>query len=533
MADFANHRWFTVYLALTTVLAGALVMVIEVLGSRVIGPFFGVSLFVWTSLIAVTLTALALGYAVGGRLADRFSSPDALYGLLLLAGLLTLPIPALKPLVLEAALPLGLRAGALTASLLLFGPALFLLGCVTPYVARIAVREMRHLGKTIGAFYAASTVGSIMGTVLAGFFLIPSLGVSHVFVLSGGLLIALAVGYFVFFRRYWWGLLALVVPLASVPHPEMPRALMPDGTEVAVVHSRDSPYGSVKVIDYRHGSVHTRELVIDGLVQGGIDMATRESVYEYSYLLQWLPYAMNPAGKSCLVIGLGAGLVARWYDARGIATDAVDIDPEVVSIARAYFGLEPRLNVVIADARAFLGTGTKRYDYVVLDVFNGDTTPAHLLSVEALRQIKLRLAEDGILALNLMGSLTTHSFMTASIVRTLETVYKNIMIYKTFDVDDGDGAGNIVVIAHDGAPRPPDARVLARAQVHPHAEPLVRQGFIQPFRFPPGTPAMLLTDEFNPVDARDLWLKERVRRRILESTPPAVLHSSRQAGHHA
>lgn len=518
-----HGRWFTAYLIATAVLCGALVMVIEVLGSRVMGPFFGVSLFVWTSLITVTLAALAAGYAIGGRLADRFSSPDALYLLVLAAGALTLPIPVLRPLVLEAVLPLGLRFGALASATLLFGPALFLLGCVSPFLVRIAVREMQHLGKTVGAFYAASTLGSIMGTALTGFFLIPMLGVGRIFVVSGTLLIVLAVFYFVAVRRVWWAAAGLLLPLAITPPKVLPNAVMPDGTRVSVVHSQDSFYGNLKAVDYSQGGTHMRELVIDGLVQGGMDLATGQSVYEYAYLLEWLPYAMHPAGRNCLVIGLGAGMVPRWYQARGVATDVVDIDPAVVEVAREFFGFDGAAHVFVADARAFLRAGSKRYDYVIVDVFTGDTTPAHLLSVEAVRLIKSRQSERGILALNLMGSLATHTFMTASVVKTLEAVYANVVIYPAYRMDAGDGAGNLVVIAYDGEPIALDVQALTAYPVHPLAAELTRHAIAHPFRFGMETPAVILTDDYNPIDVYDLWLKERVRKHILDSTHHRIL----------
>ena len=192
---------FTYYLIMTAMLCGALVMVIEVLGSRVIGPFFGVSLFVWTSLITVTLVALAAGYAAGGVLADKKADPDYLYAIILAAGLLVLAVPWSKAVVLKATLPLGLRLGALASALLLFGPSLFLLGCVSPYIVRLAAREMTSIGRTVGLFYALSTVGSFFGTLLTGFVLIAWLGVSRIFHVTGLLLIALAVVYFIIVKR--------------------------------------------------------------------------------------------------------------------------------------------------------------------------------------------------------------------------------------------------------------------------------------------------------------------------------------------
>src|SRR5210317_1396119 len=133
-----NEKGFIWFLMLTALTGGALIMVVEVLGSKVIGPFFGVSLFVWTSLIAVTMIALAAGYAVGGFLSDRREHADNLYGIIAVAGVAVLLIPILAPTVLKLCMPMGLRAGAFFSSCLLFGPSLFLMGCISPYVIKIA-----------------------------------------------------------------------------------------------------------------------------------------------------------------------------------------------------------------------------------------------------------------------------------------------------------------------------------------------------------------------------------------------------------
>jgi spermidine synthase len=521
-SEVRGKRWFTYYLIATTILCGALVMVIEVLGSRVLGPFFGVSLFVWTSLITVTLVALAAGYAIGGRWSDRCDSPDALYLILIAAGLLVLLVPWLKPLVIKATLPLGLRWGALASALFLFGPALFLLGCVSPWVIKLAAREMQHLGKTVGAYYAASTAGSVAGTIVTGFFLIPFLGVDRIFWLAGALLLALGAGYFAIWRGKWIALAAFA-PLMALPPANLPQATMPGGTRASVVHSRDSFYGNLKVVEYRKGAMHTRELVIDGLVQGGIDLASALSVYEYPYLLQALPVAMHTAGRRCLVIGLGAGVVPRWYQARGIATDVVDIDPDVVALAHKYFGLDTRTRVFVEDARAFLGRGNDRYDYLILDVFNGDTTPGHLLSLEAMHLARARLNDKGVVAINLIGSLGAHAEMTHAVINTLRTVFANVAAYPLFAPNAGDAAGNLVLIAYDGAPRLPDAGEFGHMAIHPMAQTAVRPALRSPLTIPPALPGAILTDNFNPIDVRDLWLKEWLRENILASTHIEIL----------
>jgi len=522
-----HSKSFIAFLIATAALCGALVMVVEVLGSRVIGPFFGVSLFVWTSLITVTMVALAAGYAIGGHLSDHRSSPDWLYGIIMVSGILVMLIPALKGPLLQMCLPLGLRWGSLTSAFLLFGPALFLLGCVSPYVVKIAAREMHNIGRTVGSFYAISTVGSVIGTLLTGFVLIAYLGVNQIFLLTGSLLIGLAVFYFLFFRRKWAFALAALFPLLLLPQPSHVSKVMPDGTRVERIADRDSFYGNLKVVDYSYQAKHYRELLIDGLVQGGIDQNNGLSIYEYPYLLQFLPYALNPDGKNCLVIGLGAGVVPAWYQAQGVHTEVVDIDPAVVDLARSYFGLNPAIPVHIEDARYFLINASQRYDYLILDVFNGDTTPGHLLSIEAMRLAKQRLAPNGVLAVNLVGSVNHHTLMTSSIVKTLQGVFDQVAIYPSFDPALGEGTGNLEIIAYDGAQRALQLDRISNITIHSGAENTVRNSMRQPFVLAPHTEAMILSDNYNPVDFYDLWLKEQVRKIILDTTDFDILLSLR------
>lgn len=517
-------KWLLVYLMFTAMISGALVMVIEVLGSRVIGPFFGVSLFVWTSLIAVTLISLSLGYAIGGHIADKRGTAEYLYGIILLAGVAVLLIPFLKSAVLKFCLPLGLRWGAFVSTALLFGPALFLLGCVSPYLVKIAASELKSIGRTVGGLYALSTVGSVIGTVLTGFVLIAYLGVDSIFYLVGTLLVFLALVFFVFFRRIRWAasLAALPFIIFLTDTDAIPDKVMKNGTRVSMVASHDSYYGNLKVVEYSYGNKRTRELIIDGLIQGGIDVNSGQSIYAYSYYLTLLPYALHPEIERALVIGMGAGIVPRWFEQQGIRTDVVDIDPTVFDYARRYFGVKVSGREFTQDARYFAQSSRDTYDVVVLDVFTGDTTPAHLLSLESLRMVGERLADQGVLAINLVGSLYTDNYMTASIVRTLREVFDQVDVYPTVDLAKKDG-GNLAVIAYQGTRRQPDFSRIDAFDISHYARDNVLANLGRRFEFPEGTPAIVLTDDYNPVDFFDAGLKEDVRRDILDTTEWDIL----------
>jgi len=514
----ANKMTSTALLLLTALLCGATVMVIEILGSRVIGPFFGASLYVWTSLITVTLVALAAGYWGGGILSDRSqNSINWLYALIGLAGFFIMLVPLIKMPVIKMVLPVGLRMGSLLSAGLLFGLPLLLLGMVSPLIVRIAVRETSSVGRTVGLFSSVSTIGSFIGTVCTGFILIAYFNVDRIFIVLGGSLLSLSVIYAVVFRRFWLLLPLLLLPFTIPESGAVKSKHLTNGTEVKRTFFRDSFYGNMQVLEYSFGNRRTRELVVDATVQGGIDTVSRLSVYEYPYFLQFIPRAINPKGKECLVIGLGAGVIPMWYEKQGVRADVVDIDPEVFDVARRFFSFNISGKSIVEDARYFLNTPGKQYDYVILDVFNGDNTPYHLLSREALITLKQRLTPGGILGINVWGNLKSDTYMTASIVRTLKEVFSTVDIYPGFDDAVSDGIGNLEIFAYDRPAVTINAAQLAGYNVHPMAGN-VRDMMLKKFELPANTPAMTLTDGYNPIDFYDVKTREINRKRIMDAT---------------
>jgi predicted membrane-bound spermidine synthase len=515
---------FPYFLMLTTTLCGGLVMVVEVLGARVIGPYFGVSLYVWTALITVTLSALSAGYALGGHLSDRHPSPVWLYGLIITAGVLVILVPTLKPWAIQASVPLGLRGGALVSATLLFAPALLLLGCVSPYVVRIAARELASLGRTVGILYSLSTIGSMVGTALAGYVIIGFVGVSRAFHLCGALLVLIGLAYFVFYRRQYSAIAgaALLAGLLLIPRSDLPSVVLADGTRARLIESKDSFYGNVKVVEYAGPRIRTRELLIDGLVQGGIDQQTGQSIYEYAYLLESLPLEINPDARSALIVGLGAGVVVDRLQQRNLEVDVVDIDPTVVEMAEKHFTLRLKRPAIIDDARYFLAQGGKRYDIIIMDAFSGDSTPSHLLTREALEKVRERLAPDGILAINVIGDARATPLLAPAIVGTLQTQFSEIAAFPLFDLGDRQSrGGNLVLIA---ANRPVAKALHTRfGNVHALAQATLELGMRQGRLLQRQPDALVLTDDFNPLDVIDIDLHENIRKTILETTPAAIL----------
>ena len=153
--------------------------------------------------------------------------------------------------------------------MLLFGPVLFLLGCVSPYIIKIACKRDKNIGRTVGLFYAVSTIGSFLGTVLTGFILIAYLGVNLIFGIIGVVLICLSVIYFLIFRKKWYLLILIAIPFFIPDTADLNPVVMPNGTKVTRVFSKDSFYGNLKVAGLFLWHCPYTELIIDGLIQGG------------------------------------------------------------------------------------------------------------------------------------------------------------------------------------------------------------------------------------------------------------------------
>ena len=176
-------------LFLVVFISGSAILAIEILGTRILGPYYGVSIFLWSALIGVTLIALSIGYTLGGHWADKNPTYIGLAILLICAGLWIIIIPYIKYPVLTILSPVGLRVAVLMAALILFMPPLLLLGMVTPYVVKLGAESLNNIGKTVGNLYAVSTIGSVIAALMTGYILIPNFGVTTLLHIIGSILI--------------------------------------------------------------------------------------------------------------------------------------------------------------------------------------------------------------------------------------------------------------------------------------------------------------------------------------------------------
>lgn len=464
-------------------LAGAALMAYEIVGSRLLAPYFGNSTFVWGSLISVFLGALSAGYAIGGRIADRHPVPGALALILslsaLLVGATVLLAEPLQEWIIDV--NLGLRLNPLVASVLLFGPASVLMGMVSPYAVRLRTGDMASLGRTAGSLYGLSTFGSIVGTLAASFWLVQSFG-SEATVLAVGvvlaacaLLTALAGRSRALVTGGAGVALACVgvLALAGTGGDQVGDEIRSAGSDFSpVFHAggyqpqftpavggtlrakADSSYHRIRVADYpagEFGSEPARVLHFDNSLQAaaaldadGDPIVTGPPVFDYLRAFDLVP-AIRPDATRVLLVGLGSGAAAmRLHELRpDLDIDVVEIDPKVVEFARKWFGYRDaengnaRITTHVGDGRSWLAAQRDaKFDAIVLDTYFADSIPFHLTTREFLELARNRLAEGGIVSANLIGAVEgPRSELLRSMHATWSTVFDDLAV---FPVPSGD-----------------------------------------------------------------------------------------------
>src|SRR3990172_4148128 len=182
---------------------GAVLMGLEIVGSRILAPYFGNSIFVWGSLISVVLAALSLGYWLGGIAADRWPRLSVLGVLIAVPGIMIALLPFAYPALNRAIATgdLGTRLSPLVSCAVLFLVPSVFLGTISPFAVRLQARAVASVGTTAGGLYAVSTAGSIAGTLITAFYLITILGVGNIVHGLGLTLLLTAAGVFLGDRR--------------------------------------------------------------------------------------------------------------------------------------------------------------------------------------------------------------------------------------------------------------------------------------------------------------------------------------------
>jgi spermidine synthase len=446
---------------------------IEFAAARLLAPFFGQSLFIWGTLIGLILIYLTLGYYAGGRLADRRPDARLLFQLTGAAALLTAAIPIVSRPILSLAqsgfaqLSVGLVLGSLLSVIVLFAAPVILLGMVSPFVIRLRIRELETAGNAAGAVYALSTLGSILGTFLPVFWLIPTYGTRPtIFVLAFLLGVISTAGLYEPGRRR----LYLVIPVLIVAMALLSAGAIRAAAYGTRVYETESAYNYIQVI--RNGT-ETQLLLDEGSAVHSIYDPTTLYTHGYWDDVLLAPYfgSGHVPGRIALV-GLAGGTVARQFTAIDgpIPIDGVEIDPKIVEVGRRYFEMtEPNLHVTVADGRYWMATQAGRYDVILVDAYRQPYIPFYLTTREFFESAKAHLAPNGVLAIN-VGRTPTDSRLVDALSGTLNAVFPNV-----FTIESNRRFTNSVIYGTSNQVTVDQFVARAQAETNPKLQPIVAE----------------------------------------------------------
>lgn len=436
-------------LGLVVFLTGACGMVLELVGSRVLSPYFGNSIFVWTSLIGVILGALSLGYFWGGRLADKNKNMDLLYLLLMGASLMVALMARFKDVILtiistSTTVSAHVELAMVISVVVLFAPASVILGMVMPYVTKMRIEKKKSPGAIIGNLYAISTLGCIVGTFLTGFYLIPIMGNTMMLYLVSGILFLIG---------------ALSKPkLLSLVLAGLIFFIFVDGKTVipktGVIADIDTMYGRVLVTDVSLKTGESlRYLANDNSGWQSTILLNDPTNIVINYIRAFrLSNEMGRNINRALMLG-GAGFTYPrdfLQQNPNAKIDVVEIDPKMVEIAKKYFFLkdDPRMRIFRQDARVYVKRAKEKYDVVFLDAFTNFSIPSHLTTVEFMNEVEKVLSDDGVLMINMISAVEgVESARFAREANTLKKVFPKVEVY-------GAGGGeksqtqNLILVAY-------------------------------------------------------------------------------------
>ena len=432
---FVSSR-FTKSLAVLVFVAGTASMSLEFAASRILIPVFGSSIYTWGSLIGVILTGLSIGYHIGGKLADKNPNFLKLCLAVFSAGLYIIFIPFIAPTITSAFIQFFVSdsqyASLFAVFTLLIVPT-FLLGIVSPYAIKLATRRLTELGNVSGNLYSLSTIGSIAGTFLTVFVLIPTFEINYILF---GLGVTLMVFSSLFGLTRFPKILTVFVVVLLVFFPTI--SLSSAGTVMVhtgtLVYEKETLYSHLDVIDY--GNIRT--LYLDGNIHSQMYKDKPEELVNTYTKYFHLGFLFNPDAKDVLFVGGGGfsgpkNFLSMYSD---VHIDVVEIDPDVISAARNYFSLPvdngSKLMIYNDDARNFLSKTEKKYDLIILDAFSKNYVPFHLMTLEYFQLLGERLTSDGIIISNNIGSMAgDRSDIVRAVYKTISQVFPSVYIFPT------------------------------------------------------------------------------------------------------
>ena len=426
------------FLYLTEFFAGMSVMAVELGASRLLAPYFSSSQIVWTIIIGTIMIAMALGNIYGGKSADKNPEPGRLYTRILAAALWIALIPVFGKYII-----LGISAlliftvnsnflviAAFAACMVIFVFPLFLLGTVTPSLARYSVESLEDSGKTVGTLNAFNTIGSIIGTFVPTFITIPAVGTSITMLIFAGILTILCIIYFINSRTLYKRIIVSVIIFSAccITGTDNSFAFWENG----LAYEGESVYNYLQVKESNSNVILSTNVLFGVQSVYMKDEGLTGMYYDYALAA---PLMTGTVNADILVLGMGTGTYAlqcrKYFGSTNI--EGVEIDEKITKLSRKYFHLPDNINVTTYDGRAFLNAVDKKYDVIMVDAYQDITIPFQMSSVEFFTLVKEHLSENGVMVVNMNMQGSGDGNINQYLSDTISSVFSEVY---TIDVDN-------------------------------------------------------------------------------------------------
>lgn len=425
---------------MTEFFSGMSVMAVELGASRLLAPYFSSSQIVWTIIIGTIMIAMALGNIYGGKSADKNPNPDKLYTRILIAAIWIALIPVLGKYIILAVSALliftvnsnFLIIAAFAACMLIFVFPLFLLGTVTPSLAKYSVESLAESGKTVGTLGAFNTIGSIIGTFVPTFVTIPAVGTSITFLIFSGVLLLIAAIYFVQKRSGKKKVIAaavIFVICCGIGH-----------SHSFAFWETNLSYEGESIYNYLQVKENDRQVILSTNVLFGVQSIYMKQegltgmYYDYAMAAPLMVADKTPEEMDVLILGMGTGTYAtqcRKYFGN-MNLEGVEIDEKISALSRKYFALPDEVPVITYDGRAFLNATEKTYDVIMVDAYQDITIPFQMSSVQFFTLVKQHLNKNGVMVVNMNMRGTDEGNINQYLSDTIASVFE---VVETVDVE--------------------------------------------------------------------------------------------------
>ena len=453
-------------------IADAIYMILELIASRLLAPFFGTTNLVWTAVIGIILLSNSVGNYIGGKIADKKNVEKSLIFILMIISVLIFIIPIFQTDFLSflSNYIKDTKIGAIVSTVILFFLPSMFLGCISPIVIKLKMKNIENAGKTSGKIYAIATIGSLFGTFLGGFYLIPHFGCNQLLILMS--IIIMGLSLFVgrtSDKKYKEVFVFVFILICMITYVIFLKNSLKDQQDVLngvqnAKASFETEYGSIRINNLIYKNRDTRLLLINKGNESADFVDNQEFDIVFPYIKAYEKMFENNTNiNNVLMIG-GAGYSYPKYYIKNYPNkkmDVVEIDDKVTKIAGLYFNLNNlienyninenhRLRIFNDDGRVYLNKNTIKYDAILNDSFSGFIPARNMATKEAVERIHDSLVEGGLYLNNIIGSLKGNdSRFLKSEIKTIGQVFKNVYCIPCDLNNDEKYVQNFMIIASD------------------------------------------------------------------------------------